>query len=476
MQRIEHVVVLMLENRSFDNVLGQLYPKSEQFDGIDLTETNPWHKPDGTVEKVRTWTSDGPRAPLLPDLDPGELFDDISMQIFGLGGAPRGRPTMTGFVDNYMRQPPEQYGSLLQAPPPPPSALHPKSIMHQYAPAHVPVISALAKAFGVSDRWHASAPCETWPNRYFLHAGTAGGYVNNERSRFPYRWPRFLPTIFRRLDHRGYSWRVYFHDLPQAATLIDLWPKIPTRFCLYDAEFERHALSGRLPNYSFIEPRYYPSRWAQSLPNDQHPPHDVRHGDSLIAKVYNAVRAAPTWDRTLLVVLYDEHGGCYDHAPPPAAVPPGGPYPDGFRFDRYGVRVPAVIVSPFVKPGSIIRPAALPGGEPACPFDHCSIQATLHKLFDLGPPLTPRVAAAPDLLSALTLTAPENSGPKSIAAEEPKASREEIRAYARRPHNRHQANLRSPMQLLPGAAAHIVGQVRRLGAKATASRSRRLPR
>ena len=88
MQKIEHVVVLMLENRSFDNVLGQLYPKSEQFDGIDLTETNPWHKPDGTVEKIRAWTSDGPRAPLLPDLDPGEHFDDISMQIFGLGGSP----------------------------------------------------------------------------------------------------------------------------------------------------------------------------------------------------------------------------------------------------------------------------------------------------------------------------------------------------------------------------------------------------
>lgn len=289
---------------------------------------------------------------------------------------------------------------------------------------------------------------------------------------FPTDGRGFLPTIFRRLDRRGYSWRVYFHDLPQAATLIDLWPKIPTRFCLYDAEFERHALSGRLPNYSFVEPRYYPSRWEQSLPNDQHPPHDVRHGDSLIAKVYNAVRAAPTWERTLLVIVYDEHGGCFDHAPPPAAVSPGGPYPDGFRFDRYGVRVPAVIVSPFIKPGSIVRPGAEADGEPAYPFDHGSIQATLHKLFDLGPPLTPRVAAAPDLLSALTLAAPENGGPESIAAEEPRASREEVRAYARRPHNHHQANLRSPAQLLPGAAAHVVGQIRRLGAKATPSRSR----
>jgi len=472
MPRIEHVVVLMLENRSFDNVLGQLYPKSDAFDGIDLTETNPWHRPDGTVEKVRTWTNDGPKAPLLPDLDPGELFDDMNMQIFGLGGDVRGRPTMTGFVDNYMRQPPEQYGSLSQGPPPPPTALHPQAVMHQFSPAHVPVISQLATAFGVSDRWHASAPCETWPNRYFTHAGTAGGYVNNERSHFPYRWPRFLPTIFRRLDRRGYSWRIYFHDLPQAATLVDLWPKIPTRFCLYEAEFQRHSHSGRLANYSFIEPRYYPSQWARALPNDQHPPHDPRGGDRLIASVYNAVRASPTWDKTLLVVVYDEHGGCFDHVPPPAAVSPGGPYPDGFVFDRYGVRVPAVIVSPFVRPGSVIRPPAPSAGEPAYPFDHCSIQATLHKLFDLGPPLTPRVAAAPDLMSALTLAAPENEGPESIAAEEPTATREEIRAYRRRPHNHHQANLRSPMQFLPGAAAHIVGQVRKLGAKATPGRSR----
>jgi phospholipase C len=284
-----------------------------------------------------------------------------------------------------------------------------------------------------------------------------------------------LPTIFRRLDRRGYSWRIYFHDLPQAATLVDLWPRIPTRFCLYQDEFERHAQSGRLTNYSFIEPRYYPSRWAQTLPNDQHPPHDPRYGDRLIASVYNAVRAAPTWERTLLVIIYDEHGGCFDHVPPPSAVPPGGPYSDGFKFDRYGVRVPAVIVSPFVKPGSIVRPPEPPDGKPAYPFDHCSIQATLHKVFDLGAPLTPRVAAAPDLLSALTLAAPENGGPESIVAAEPSPSREEVRACARRPDNRHQKNLRSPMHLFPGAVAKVVGHVRGLGAKAKSERARRPP-
>jgi phospholipase C len=196
-------------------------------------------------------------------------------------------------------------------------------------------------------------------------------------------------------------------------------------------------------------------------------PHDVRHGDSLIASVYNAVRAAPTWDRTLLVIVYDEHGGCFDQVPPPPAVSPGGPYPDGFKFDRYGVRVPAVIVSPFVRPGSVVRPAPRTDGEAAYPFDHCSIQATLHKLFDLGPPLTPRVATAPDLPSALTLAVPENGGPESIEAEEPKASREEIQASACRPRNRHQDNLRSPMHFLPAAAANVVGHVRKVGARAT---------
>ncbi len=310
---------------------------------------------------------------------------------------------MTGFVDNYMH-PRESVRGFGEKPP------DPRAIMHAFTPAQAPALNGLARAFGVSDRWFASAPCETWPNRYFTHTGTAGGWVNNERSHFPYRWPRVLPTIFRRMDSRGYKWRIYFDDLPQTSTLVDLWPKVPTRFCLYQDEFERHAKGGRLAHYSFIEPRYYSG--LRSPPNDQHPPHDIRYGDQLVASVYNAVRASPSWERTLLVVTYDEQGGCFDHVPPPAAVPPGGRAPDGFRFDRYGVRVPAVIVSPFVPAGSVIRPPPGPEGQPAYPFCHCSIQATLHKLFDLGPPLTPRVAAAPDLLSALSLTAPEGQGPQ----------------------------------------------------------------
>jgi phospholipase C len=440
MRRIEHVVVLMLENRSFDNVLGRLYPKSDRFEGLAMDEWNPWHRQDGAVERVPVWSSEEPHPPDLPEDDPGELFTDMTAQLYGVGLADR--PTMSGFVDNYMRQPHHS-----------PRA-DPKSVMHVYRPEQLAATALLARSFGVCDGWFASAPCETWPNRYFLHCGTAGGYVNNERSRFPRRWPRFMPTIFRRLDRCGYPWKVYFHDLPQAATLVELWPKIPSCFCFFDPQFAADAGSGRLPAYSFIEPRYYSSIRHAALPNDQHPPHDLQDGEALVASVYNALRSAPTWERTLLIILYDEHGGCYDHVPPPAAVSPGGPYPDGFRFDRYGVRVPAVLVSPYIPAGSVVRAAG------PYPFDHCSVQSTLHRLFELGAPLSPRVAAAPDVLTALTLSEPGNCGPDHMPVRAPARRDEEIRAYRRRVRNHHQATLLRGGHIGPAALAHVSARVK----------------
>jgi phospholipase C len=457
MRKIEHVVVLMLENRSFDCLLGRLYPASGRFDGLDGTTSNPWHKPDGNIETIHSWNSPTitPAAARIPDPEPGELYSDVKMQLFGLDerGGQSGEPTMGGFVDNYARQPP------------PGRPNDPAGVMHYFLPRQVPVISRLALEFGLSDRWHASAPCETWPNRYFAHCGTGGGYVNNSIPRFPYQLPRTMPTIFRRLGAHGYSWKIYFHDLPQTASLLDLWPKIPTHFCLFEDEFARHCRTGRLPNYSFIEPRYFPSLFGNKPPNDEHPPHNLLYGEQLIATVYNAVRNAPTWPQTLFIITYDEHGGTFDHVPPPAAVPPGPPYPDGFRFDRYGVRVPAVIVSPYVPHGSIIRPPPRPDGGPPYPFDHASIAATLHKLFDIGEPLTPRVAAAPDLLSALALDRPENDGPAHIAFDPRRPLRSEMRACRRRPHNRHQRYLYHPTMALPAAAIGLAAGLRGIGAR-----------
>jgi phospholipase C len=384
---VEHVVVLMLENRSFDSLAGKLRDATPGFDGLAGEESNVCHRPDGTAQVVPVWNEPGMdlATAMIPDPSPGELFADIAVQIGGLDGA----SPIGGFVDNYMRQP----GTAPR---------QPRAVMHYFTPGQLPVLSTLATAFGVSDRWFASAPCQTWPNRFFTHCGTAQGWVNNA----PYHFPYVMQTVFNLLDQAGRTWRIYFHDVPQAASLARLWTK-PGGFGRFDA-FLSDAAKGELPSYSFIEPRYFTDIVLHEMSNDEHPPHDIRYGEALIASVYNALRAGPKWPQTLLIVLYDEHGGCYDHVPPPAATPPGPPYGDGYTFNRFGVRVPAVIVSPYVAAGSIVRPAG------PVPFDHTSVIATLRKLFGLGP-LTARDAAAPDLLPALG-SAPANNGPDRIEA------------------------------------------------------------
>ncbi len=440
---IRHVVVLMLENRSFDCMLGKLYPKSPGFDGLSGDESNIWHQPDGSQQPVRVWNDPTvtARALCIPDPDPGELFTDIHMQIYGLTetGAPNpGPPTMGGFVDNYMRQPATTPAS------------DPYSTMHYFTPDQVPVISQLARAFAVCDRWHASAPCQTWPNRFFVHTGTADGYVNNSPTHFPYK----METVFNRLDGVGQSWAIYFHDVPQSTTLSRLWNDASGHFRPFDIEFSRDAAAGRLPAYSFIEPRYFADVLTRTMPSDEHPPHNVAYGEALIAAVYNAVRAGPGWNQTLLVITYDEHGGCFDHVVPPAATPPGGTTPDGFDFGVFGVRVPAVIVSPYVRQGAVLR---APGPTP---FDHTSIIATLRKLHRFQP-LTARDAAAPDLLSVLD-PEPANAGPASITAPAVAPAPEQVARIAAMPPNDLQRGLGAAALLLPTMGADVGAHIQRL--------------
>jgi phospholipase C len=191
------------------------------------------------------------------------------------------------------------------------------------------------------------------------------------------------------------SWRIYFHDVPQSIALVHLQEDFIVRqkYKLMDDFFE-DAKKGTLPAYSFIEPRYYDYRLLKA--NDQHPPHDVALGEYLIADVHEAIRNSPQWERSLLVILADEEGGIYDHVPPPTTVssdgkvqpPPMSVGPDGkvqppFDFTRLGVRVPAVLVSPYIPRGTI---------DPRI-YDHTSLLATVEKRFDL-PPLTNRDARA----------------------------------------------------------------------------------
>jgi phospholipase C len=436
--KISHIVVLMLENRSFDGMLGKLYEGVAGYNGLQGDESNPEHREGGDVQSILVWNSGGrdPKSMSIPDPDPGELWEDINTQLYGLGNTPDPSvvPSMAGFVDNYVRQ--ARLGQNNYAP---------QSVMHYYTPDQVPVISQLASAFAVSDQWVASAPCQTWPNRFFLHTGTAGGHENN----FPTHFPYVMPTIFTRFNQAGIDngWKVYFHDFPHALTLSDLWPHV-NQFRSYDDEFKEDASRGRLPSYSFIEPRYYPDL---KLPNDQHPPHNVTLGEQLIADVYNTLRQAPTWKKTLLVIIYDEHGGCYDHAPPPRAVPPEATNPQPFGFDRYGVRIPAVVISPYIKPGTILRATPdgiLPFIGPPYPFDHTSVIATLRKCFGLGGPLTRRDAVAPDLEGALNLDGPDNDGPPEVTALPYETSAAELQRAKDAPLNDFQRGLHA-------AAAHL---------------------
>ncbi len=435
---IRHVVALLLENRSFDCMLGQLYPASEAFDGLTGTETNIWHHGDERTE-IAVWTDAtmDPGSVLVPDPDPGERFKDIQEQISGQSGfaAPMG-----GFVDNYMSQP------ISKVTP------RPEAVMHYFTQAHVPVISQLARAFGVSDQWFASAPCQTWPNRLFAHTGSAGGDVNNTPDHVPY----MMPTTFERVAARDRTWGIFFHDFPQTATLGRLWSH-PGGFHRFD-NFLLDAATGNLPSYSFIEPRYFADIIGNKMPNDEHPPHNVADGEELIATVYNALRVGPAWRNTLLIITYDEHGGCFDHVLPREAAPPGGPTPDGFSFGRFGVRVPAVIVSPYVAAGRIIRP---PGSTP---FDHTSIFKTLQELFGLDPsPLTPRTAAAPSLLAVLTAT-PDNDGPASVASAASQADPAEVSRLAALPPNGMQQGLARAAVKLPTFGANPTLHIRRLAA------------
>jgi phospholipase C len=435
-REIRHVVVLMLENRSFDCMLGGLRPAGADFDGLTGNESNVWHGNAGAERTIGVWSSADltPGAATIPDPDPGEKFTDIAVQIAGLGGdAPMG-----GFVDNYMRQ---KAGSV---------PLDARAPMHFFTPGQLPVLSGLARAFAVSDRWFASAPCQTWPNRFFAHCGTAGGAVDNAPDRLPFA----MPSVFNRLEEKKLAWRLYFHDFPQAATLSRLWDDVPGNFRRF-ADFARDAAAGTLPEYAFIEPRYFADFLLGVLPNDQHPPHDVAYGERLIAEVYAALRGGPAWRQTLLIITYDEHGGCFDHVPPPPATPPGGPYPDGFRFDRFGVRVPAVIVSPYVRPGSVLR------ARGATPFDHTTIIATLRALFGLGP-LTARDAVAPHLLDLLE-DEPANDGPADFAVPEVATPGAAAMAAERaRPSNDLQASLAAAASHLP--AAGVAAGVAAVGA------------
>jgi phospholipase C len=424
--RFDHLVVLMLENRSFDNLCGYLYEHDEPkhfipgadrvFRGVagrdDLVNDDGGDPP--TEYRVRKAPWEQPADMFAPYPNSGEFYEpNINRQVYGTDTVPAGPaaalPTenlMRGFVQDYIRVAEEskKWDGDVEVTPE-----LVQQIMSCFPPHAVPVLSTLAKSFAISDEWFSSVPSSTWPNRSFTHSGTSRGRVVNKPAT---EWALHhdQTTIFERLSEKlgRDAWRVYGEESHLSSLTWLLHPPLrhhKHRHCFQSFKrFEKDCANGTLPAYSFLEPR------SLVNPNDMHPPFwlhphvasSVLAGAQFVQQVYDAVRRGKRWDRTLLVVTFDEHGGLYDHVPPPTnATPPDDPPipgDHGFLFDRFGLRVPTILVSPYIEEGTVIR------AEGDTPFDHTSIIKTLCERWGLEH-LTERDRAAPGFAPVLTRAA-----------------------------------------------------------------------
>ncbi|MGA8090511.1 MAG: alkaline phosphatase family protein [Terracidiphilus sp.] len=352
---IKHLVVLMMENRSFDHMLGYLKTADYAIDGLNGDETNPTDLADPPTIRV------SPTARSNHDLipDPNHEFLDVNWQIFrNSDGSDTGQPKMQGFVENYA-----QISNAVQG----------RNAMKAFHPGSLPVLSKLAKEYAVCDRWFSSVPGSTIPNRLFAHAASSGGSATQDAVLSP----ATTKTIFQVIDdpNNDANWAIYTNGASILMANIYLAHHQNNFFDF--SQFETHCKKGLLMEYTFIEPSYDDDLDNGTFATSQHPDFAVDAGEALIGQVYNSLVQCPSWKDTLLLIVYDEHGGLYDHVTPPTltADPSQGDVPASdappFKFDRLGVRVPAVFVSPRIPPGKIIHTQ----------YDHCSIVATVRKLF-----------------------------------------------------------------------------------------------
>ncbi|XP_031505163.1 non-specific phospholipase C2-like [Nymphaea colorata] len=362
---IKTVVVLVMENRSFDHMLGWMKRINPEIDGVTGAESN----------RLKATDPSSPRfffnnTSQYVDADPGHSFQAIREQIFGSEDVSAFPAPMNGFV--------QQAYSMTN------STAMPTEVMNGFEPESVPVYQALVSEFAVFDRWFASVPASTQPNRLYVHSATSHGATSNIPALLIEGYPQ--RTIFDCLDEEGLSFGIYYQNIPATMFYKSLRKlRFATKFRPYDLRFKADARAGRLPNYVVVEQRYMDSK---ALPaNDDHPSHDVYQGQLLVKEVYEALRSSPQWNETLLLITYDEHGGFYDHVPTPVRDVPSpdgivGPEPFFFKFDRLGVRVPTIAISPWIEKATVVhRPD---GPFPSSEFEHSSVSATVKKLFNLN--------------------------------------------------------------------------------------------
>jgi len=400
LQNIDHFVVLMLENRSFDHFFG-LRPG---VDGIlDNHKKSKFSNKDPQGGKVAAAGNAPFSIPTKHGLGPFHNLTDVNEQLFGTKSPGAGAaPTMSGFVASYREAlNSDTHGNFID------NDL--AVVMHCFDPAALPTISSLAENFVLCDAWFSEVPGPTHPNRLYMHAGTSQGFVHNVFQR-----PFDLLTIYELLQRNHKTWAVYDFDLNEVKHFTRIANQTEN-FRRFTPNFGRDVETGQLPNYSFIRPRFSSTLRAES--NDQHAPHDVRWGEQFIADVYEALRSNDAvWNASAFIVTYDEHGGFFDHVAPPKAVSPDGinsPRPDDnfhnhppppFAFDRLGVRVPAVIASPWVGKGVVAHEQ----------FQHTSILRTVRERFGIAQPLTKREAAARSLAQIFDQAAARKNVPAKL--------------------------------------------------------------
>ncbi len=308
-----HIVVLMLENRSFDHMLGFLYegkttPSGEPFEGLTGGESNA----DASGNEVTVFKIDPakPSAYFMPGCNPGEGYSATNLQLFGADPEPN-PPTSTngGFVTNFaatLKLNSDRHRPIV------PGTV-PADIMGIFTPEMLPVLSGLARGYAVCDRWYCSVPTETIPNRAFACAATSQGHMNDLTKSFT------VPTIFGLLTGKGVRWKIYGYDKDPLARLDfpDTTGAPDANFGLF-RDFQADAQGGQLPAYAFLEPGWGPTG------NSQHPAYDVAKGEQLIHDVYRALRDGPGWNQTLLIVTYDEHAAMTMSRRQPVPFPPTG--------------------------------------------------------------------------------------------------------------------------------------------------------
>jgi phospholipase C len=366
---IKYVIVLMLENRSFDHMLGFLKQLNQQIRGClpnDEGCSNHIIANDSTSTKV---TVDD--TAVYSQASPSHSISGTTEQIFGTRTPTEDTTgTMDGFIQSYSKIFSGDTGKG-------------STVMSCYAPDHVPAITNLSMEFGFFDGWFSSVPGPTMVNRAYAASSTSHGMGTNDKLTIAKGLPQ--KTMFRQLLEMGLDYRVYSQQAPTLLQFKDMRHKeARSKYRRYE-ELLSDLKNGDMPQFSWIEPAYFST--TNRSATDQHPDHDVSLGDALIKEIYETLRVSPIWNEVAFLITYDEHGGFFDHVVPPNNVPnPDGlnSTDDPFDFTRLGVRVPAVIVSPWVPKGTILHAPDDDGTSASAPsqYEHSSIISTfVHNVF-----------------------------------------------------------------------------------------------